>query len=445
MKVVIAGAAEVGTHLAKLLASEKMDVTLMDADPDKVRQLTFINIMTLIGSPTSINDLKEAGVDKSDLFIAVTPTESVNIHACILAANLGARRTVARVDNNEIMNDENSDFYKKIGINRLVYPEMLGGKAIASAIERPWARLSHQLCEGHLLLLCVKVYENPGAPVIGKSMAEVGKHYGQFHVAAIKRGEETIIPNGNDVIQAGDLIYFITTPENANYVRLACNKRDAHINRVVFIGGTRLGIQATNFLPKHISVVFVNRGQKEAEFLMEKVHKASVINGDSTDIESLTEIGLGAGDALVALGENSGTNVLACLMAKKLEVGKTVVEVEDVDYIAIADKLNIGSVINKKQLTASVIYELLLKSDNTSAKTYSIYDAAVADFIAQPGSKITQKPVMQLGLSRNITLGGLVRNGAGMTITGMTQIQPGDHVVVVYRDENISQIEKLFS
>lgn len=445
MKVVIAGAAEVGTHLAKLLARDKMDVTLMDADPDKVGQMTFFNIMTLVGSPTSISDLKEAGVPKTDLFIAVTPIESVNIHACILAANLGARRTVARVDSYETQKEESSGFYKKIGINRLVYPELLGGQAIASAIMRPWARLSHQLCDGHLLLLCVKVYKEKGAPIIGMSLADVGQRYGQFHVAAIKRGEELIIPKGTDVIEAGDLIYFITAPENANYVRLACNKKDVHINRVVFVGGTRLGVQSTHFLPKNMSIVFVNRGQKEAEMLMEKVPSASVINGESADLETLLEVGLGEDDALVALGENSGSNVLTCLMAKKLEVGKTVVEVGDVDYIAIADKLNIGSVINKKQLTASVIYELLLKSDKTSAKTYSIYDAEVADFVAQPGSKITQKPVMQLGLSRNITLGGMVRNGVGMTVTGQTQFQAGDHVVVVYRDENISQIEKLFS
>ena len=445
MKVVIAGAAEVGTHLAKLLAREKMDVTLIDSDADKVGQLTFFNIMTLVGSPTSISDLKEAGVQHADLFIAVTPIESVNIHACILAANLGARRTVARVDTFETQQEESVEFYKKIGISRLVYPELLGGQAVASAIMRPWARVSHELCDGNLLLLCVKVYEEKGAPIIGLSLMDIGKKYGQFHVAAIKRGEEVIIPKGTDVIKAGDVVYFIVIPENANYVRLACNKKDVHINRGVFMGGSRLGIQSTRFLPKHMSIVFVNQGQKEAERLMEMVPKASVINGDATDIDTLMELGIGEGDALVSLGDNSGSNVLACLMAKKLNVGKTVVEVEDVDYIAIADKLNIGSVINKKQLTASVIYRLLLKSDKTNAKTFSIFDAGVAEFVAQPGSKITQKPVMHLGLSRNITLGGMVRNGAGMTITGQTVIQPGDQVVVVYRDENISQIEKLFS
>ena len=445
MKVVIVGAAEVGTHLAKLLARENMDVTLVDSDPEQVGQLTFYNIMTLIGSPTSINDLKEAGVPNADLFIAVTPVESINIHACILAANLGARKTVARVDNYETMSEECCEFYKKIGINRLVYPELLGGQAVASAVMRPWARVSHELCDGHLLLLCVKVYQDKGAPIIGLSLIEIGKKYGQFHVAAIQRGEETIIPKGTDVILAGDLIYFIVTPENANYVRLACNKRDTHINRVVYLGGSRLGIQSTHYLPKSMSVVFVNQDRKTAERLMEQVPKAIVINGDTTDLDTLVDLGIGEEDALVALGENSGSNVLACLMATQLNVGKTVVEVEDVDFIAIADKLNIGSVINKKQLTASVIYRLLLKSDKTNAKTFSIYDAAVADVVAQPGSKITQKPVIELGLSRNITLGGLVRNGTGMTITGQTQIQPGDQVVVVYQNENISKIEKLFS
>ena len=416
----------------------------MDPDPEKTSQLTFFNIMTLTGSLTSISDLREAGVHKADLFVAVSPNESVNIHACILAANLGARKTVARVDSNETMMEDNADFYKKIGINRLVYPELLGGKAVVSAINRTWARSTHELCDGRLLLLCVKVYGEAGHPIIGKTLIEIGKNFGRFHIAAIIRGEELIIPKGSDTIEAEDLIYFIVTPENDKYVRLACKKKETHINRVVFIGGTRLGIQASRLLPKNMAITFVNHGQKEAEYLKNMVPNAEIIDGSSSNMEEWNEIGLSSTDAIVALGDNSGENVLACLMAKKLKVGKTVVEVEDVDYIAIADKLNIGSVVNKKILTASVIYQLLLRSDKTSAKTYSIYDAEVAEFVAQPNSKITQKPVFQLNLSRNITLGGLVRNGEGMTITGNTVILPGDQVVVVFRDENIGQIEKLF-
>lgn len=448
MKVIVAGAAEVGTHLAKLLAREKLDVTLIDENPDRLRQLTFINIMTLEGNPTSIQVLKEAGAQKADLFIAVTPNESINIHACILAANLGARKTVARVDNYETQKKESSEFYKQIGITDLIYPEMLGGQAVASAIMRPWARLSHGLCDDHLLLLCVKVYKDTGAPIIGMSMADVGRNYGQFHVAAIKRGDELIIPNGADVIEAGDLIYFITTPDKANFVRLACGKKDRRIKRVIFMGGTRLGIQSTYFLRdlnRDIEFTFINNGRAEAENLMEKVPGANVISGDTTALETMTEIQLGPEDALVALGDNSGSNVLACLTAKKLGVGKTVVEVEDVDYIALAENLNIGSTVNKKMLAASCIYQMLLNSDKTSAKCFSLIDAEVADLVAQPGSKITQRTVAELGLSRNVTLGGFVRDGVGYNVIGSTRICPGDHVVVVCLNEKISQVEKLFS
>ncbi len=187
MKIIIAGAAEVGTHLAKLLSSENMDVTLMAEHAEQVSQLTFLNLMTVVGSPTSIASLKEAEVPKADLFIAVTPNESVNIHACILAANLGARRTVARIDSYEMQQPANREFYRKIGISRLVYPEMLGGEAVAQAIRRPWARMSFDLCDGQLLLLTVKVYD--GAPIVGQKLMDIGKEHSQYHIAAIKRGE----------------------------------------------------------------------------------------------------------------------------------------------------------------------------------------------------------------------------------------------------------------
>lgn len=442
MRIVIAGAAEVGTHLAKLLARENMDVILMDADPDRVSQLTFINLMTMVGSPTSIHALREAGVPKADLFIAVTPEESVNIHACILAANLGVRRTVARIDNYEMQRPENSEFYKKIGISWLIYPEMLGGKAVAAAISRPWARMSFDLCDGHLQLLTVKIYQ--GAPIVGQRLMDLGQKHTQFHVAAIKRDDKLIIPGGQDMVLADDIVYFVTTPSKIELVRIICGKKDRQLKRVVIMGGSRLGIQTTYYLPKNMEVLFVENNSDLAHELVEKVEGAQVMHGDASDIESMGEINLGPNDAFVALGPNSGSNVLACLTAKKLGAGKTVVEVEDVDYISMAANLNIGSTINKKILTASSIYQLLLDADKTSAKCFSMVDAEVADLVAQPGSPITQRPVMHLGLPKGITLGGLVRDGEGMTITGQTQVQAGDHVVVVCMNEKIGLVEKYF-
>lgn len=442
MKIIIAGAAEVGTHLAKLLSRESMDVTLMDEDPRRVEQLTFLNLMTVTGSPTSISALREAEVPKADLFIAVTPNESVNIHACILAANLGVRRTLARIDNYEMQMSESREFYKKIGINRLVYPEMLGGEAVAQAISRPWARMSFELCDGLLLLLTVKVYD--GAPIVGQKLMDIGKNHPQYHIAAIKRGDEVIIPGGQDMILGNDIVYFVCPPDKTESVRLICGKKDRNLKRVVIMGGSRLAIQSAYNLQKNYEIMFIEQDQTSAENLMEKVPSAKVVHGDHTDMEFLSELGLLSTDAFVALGDNSGNNVLACLTAKKLGVGKTVAEVEDVEYISLAANLNIGSTVNKKILTASSIYQLLLDADKTSAKCFSLVDAEVADLVAQPGSRITQKPVMQLSLPRGITLGGLVRDGKGQTVTGQTIIQPGDHVVVVCMNEKINQVEKLF-
>lgn len=432
-----------GTHLAKLLAKDNMDVVLMDADPERIEQLTFMNLMTMTGSPTSINALRDAGVPRCDLFIAVTPIESVNIHACILAANLGARKTLARIDSFEMQKPESIEFYKRIGISRLVYPEMLGGEAIAAAIRRPWARSSFDLCEGSLLLLGVKVRE--GAPIVGQRLMEIGKkHHDTFHIAAIMRGDDTIIPTGEDMVQAEDLIYFITLPQKADVVRFTCGKKDRQLKRVIIVGGNRLGVQTCYYLPKQLKVVFVEDDIHKADYVMDKVPHAEVVRGAQGHVELLSGLNVTDTDAFVALTENSDSNILACLTAKKMGVGKTVVDVSDVEQITMAQNLNIGSTVNRKLLTASAIYQILLDADKTNAKCYSLVDAEVADVVAQPGSKITQAPVYQLSLPKGITLGGLVRNGQGMIVTGQTRIEPGDHVIVICRDERISQVERLF-
>lgn len=443
MKIIVAGAAEVGTHLAKLLAKENMDVVLIDADPDKIGQLTFMNLMTMVGSPTSITSLKEAGVPSCDLFIAVTPDESVNIHACILAANMGARKTVARIDNRELLTEQSTEFYKRIGISHLVYPEMLAGQAVASAIMRPWARQSYDLCEGKLTLIGVKVYA--GAPIVGQSLVEVGKkHHDHFHIAAIKRVDDLLIPGGMDVVQAGDLVYFVTMPDKIDVLRHICGKANRQIRRVVLMGGSRIGVQTCFHLPDDYDILFIEPSRARAEELMELVPRAHVIQGEVADQGALSSVDLGDSDVLVALGVESGPNILACLAAKKMGVGKTVAEIPDVEYISMATNLNIGSTVNKKIVTASAIYQLLLDADKTNAKCFSLVDAEVADLVAQEGSRIVEKPVMHLSLPKGITLGGLVRGGKGMTVTGQTQIQPGDRVVVVCLNEKISQVEKLF-
>lgn len=443
MKIVIAGAYEVGTHLAKLLAKENMDVTLIDADPERISQLTFINLMSMVGSPTSIHALRDAGVPRCDLFIAVTPNESTNVHACILAANLGARRTLARVDTYEMQKPESADFYRRIGISRMVYPEMLGGMAVSGAITRPWARQSIELCDGHLLLLGVKVRE--GAPIVGQRLMDIGRqHHDSYHVAAIKRGDDLLIPNAQDQVLDGDLVYFITTSDKADVVRMTCGKKERKLRRVIFQGADRLAIQTCYYLPDSFDIVFIEPDRAKADYASERVPRSRAVRGQTGDIDTFKELQIGEHDVFVAIGPNSDSNILSCLTAKKLGIGKTVAEVSDVELISMAQNLNIGSVVNKKLLTASFIHQLLIDADKTNTKCFSLVDAEVADLLVQPGSRVTKTTVMQLNLPKGMTLGGMVRDGKGQTITGQTQLQAGDRVVVICMNEKLNQIEKLF-
>ena len=444
MKIVIAGAQEVGTHLAKLLAKENHDVVLMDSDIKLISQLTFMNLMTMVGKPTSIHSLKEAGVPECNLFIAVTPDESTNIHACILAANLGARRTMARVDNYETQKADSAEFYKRIGISDLVYPEMLGGQFIAAAIARPWARQSVSLCDGNLLLLAVKVRD--GAPIVGQKLMDIGRmHHDAFHVAAIRRDEDLIIPRGNDVVQNEDLVYFVTLPHKADVVRFACGKKNRDLRRIIVLGGNRLGIQLCYYLNRKYDIVFIEDDELNANHVMDSVPQAKVIKGMKNYIETLQDLNINEHDTFVAVGPDSDSNILACLTAKKMGVGKSIVEVGDVEQVTMAQNLNIGSTVNKKSLTAASIYQILLDSDKTNAKCFSLIDAEVVDLTAQNNASITLKPVMELRLPKGITLGGLVRNGVGQTVTGQTHIQPGDQVVVICPNESIAAVQELFT
>ena len=428
MRIIIAGAGAVGTHLAKLLSKEDQDIILMDTDTDRLDTLSNFNLMTIIGSPTSIKDLKEAGVNKTDLFIAVTPSESQNITACTLAANLGALKTLARIDNYEYLQPDNKEFFKKLGVDELIYPEMLAAQEIVTALKKTWVRQWFELCNGALILVGVKLRET--SLIVNHRLTELAGGNEFYHIAAIKRKDEILIPKGNDRIKIDDLVYFTTTPEHIGDIRILAGKEDIDIKNVMIMGGSRIAIRATNYLPGDMDIKIIEIDKTKGHKLSEKISRGSIIEGDGRDNELLREEAIQDMDAFIALTDSSETNILACLNAKSFGVSKTVAEVENLTYVSMAESLNIGSVINKKLITASKIYQLLLDADVSNVKCLTLANAEVAELIAKPGSKITQAPVKDLTLPKDLTLGGLTRNGKGMMVNGNTQIMPYDHVVV---------------
>jgi len=444
MKIIIVGAGEVGTHLAKLLSQEKQDIVLMDANEDNLNIPYHYEIMTTVGNPTSIADLRSAGVKKADMFIAVTPEESVNMTACMLATNLGAVKTIARVSNNEYILPKNMEFFAKLGVDSLICPEALAAAEIVNAMKTPWSRQWWELAGGKLILVGAKVRDN--APIVNKFLSDLSKEKKIYHIVAIKRGDETIIPRGFDKILPDDILYFTTTPEHVKDIRILSGKNILEIDRVTIIGGTRIAMKVAELLPGHISVKIVEKNREKCYKLAEKVeNNVMVINGDGRNTDFLIRENLKNCDAFIALTENSETNILACVTAKNLGIPKTVAEVENIDYIPMAEKLDISSVINKKLIAVSHIYRFMLNADVSNVKCMTFANAEVAELIARQNSKITRKPVKELNLPKDMTLGGKIRNGKAELINGDTVIEAGDQVVVFCLNSAMHRIEDYFN
>ena len=446
MKIIIGGAGAVGTHLAELLSSEKQDIILMDEDESKLSKMdSNFDLMTVCASPTSIQALKNAGVGDADLFIAVTPEESRNMTACMIATNLGAKKTLARIDNYEYLLPKHKEFFAQAGINSLIYPEMLAAKDIVDAIKMSWIRQWWEFYGGALILIGAKMKET--AQILNVPLFELGSRNIPFHIVAIKRGNETIIPRGDDMIKLNDIVYFTTTKKYIPYIqKIAGKEHYPEVRSVMIMGGSRIAVRASQYIPDYMQIKIIESDLERCHRLTDLVDdKIMIINGDGRDIDLLLEEGIKNTDAFVALTGNSETNILACLAAKRMGVIKTVAEVENIDYISMAESLDIGTVINKKMIAASHIYQMMLDADVANVKCLTFANADVAEFKVKEGSRITQKPIKDMGLPKGITIGGLIRNGEGMLVTGNTMILPGDHVVVFCLEKMIKKAEKFFN
>ena len=435
-----------GTHLAKLLSREKQEIILMDDNEERLATLSNnFDLLTVVGSPTSINGLREVEAHKADLFIAVTPDESRNMTACMLAHNLGAQKTVARIDNYEYLLPKNKEFFQKVGVDSLIYPEMLAAKEIVSSIRMSWVRQWWEFCGGALILIGAKMRER--AEILNIPLYQLGGPQLPYHIVAIKRGHETLIPRGDDAIKLNDIVYFTTTRKYVPYIRKIAGKEDyADVRNVMVMGGSRIAVRTAHYAPDYMQLKIIENDLNRCNRLTELLNERTmIINGDGRDLDLLREEGLQNTEAFVALTDNSETNILACLAAKRMGVRKTVAEVENIDYIGMAESLDIGTVINKKMIAASHIYQMMLDADVSNVKCLTFANADVAEFTVKEDSRITKHDVKDLGLPKGTTIGGLIRQGEGVVVTGNTRIQPGDHVVVFCLSMMIKKIEKFFS
>ena len=283
--------------------------------------------------------------------------------------------------------------------------------------------------------------------ILGQPLKDLCKPETPYHVGAIKRGDETIIPRGDDTLQLYDLVYFITTRTYIPYIRKIVGKEHyADVKNVMVMGGGATAVRTTELIPEYMNCKIIEKSEERCVELNDLVDtgRVMVINGDGRDVQLLMEEGIKSTQAFVAITPNTETNILACLTAKRLGVRKTVAMVENLDYVNMAESLDIGTIVNKKALAASNIYQMTLDADVTNIRFLMSANADVAEFTAQQGSLVTKKKVYELKLPQGATIGGLVRNDEGQLVNGNTQIEPGDIVAVFSHGISMSKIEKFF-
>ncbi|MDG5799816.1 Trk system potassium transporter TrkA [Marinilabiliaceae bacterium ANBcel2] len=445
MKILIAGAGEVGNHLASLFSNEDHDVILMDDDEIRLsRAEDNYDLMPVLGSVTSIEDLKKAQVKSCDLFIAVPPYEEVSILSAMLAKKLGAGKTFARINNYEYLLPENLEYFRQLGIDEMIYPEHLGVAEIVASLKQVGIRQMFEFSNGKLILYAVKLRDN--APIVGKTLSEASSFHDKngYFTVAINRDGKTIIPRGKDFFMHNDLIYVVTTKAGAGQLLADAGKVQYAVKNVMILGGSRIGKKVAHELENSYHIKLIEIDKEKSNRLADVLENTLVINGDGRNLDLLKAEGIGKTDAFVAVTDNSEVNILACQLAKKMGVKKSVAEVENMDYIDLAENIGIGTIINKKLIAASYIYRHTFKANVSYAKCLTATDADVLELIAQKGSKITKATLKNLDLPKNMNIGGVIRNNEAIIPNGDTQIRPDDKVVVFALPSGLKKVEKMF-
>lgn len=448
MRIIIAGAGEVGSHLAKMLSGEEQNIVLMDTNGKRLEEVQrHAEVLPIEGDPLNLQDLEAAYVREADLFVSVTPDQATNIMACVMAKRVGARSTIARVNTPEYLDPEYTEICKEMGVDKTIYPEELAAQEIATTALRPWARQYVELFGGLVVLVGVKV--RAGAPIVGQHLYDLrgldDEGHKSYHVVAIQRQQETIIPNGDTVIEAEDIVFFTSSVHYIDKLRELTGKKNPPVRKIVIMGASRAAIQTIKRLPSNVSIALIDTNKEKCLKLSQTLPgNVCVYYGDGRDPSVIEEVGFKDAQVFIALTENSETNVLACLSAKRYGVFKTIAKEENIDYIPLVYRLDIGMLVNKKLLAAGYIYHSLLGQHSGSIIFISRLNAEVAALVVSKESPLVGNRVADLRLPRNLTLGGMIRNGVPQMIDGDTVIQPYDHIIALYYDFPLSKLKVLF-
>ncbi len=445
MKIIIAGAGDVGFHLAKLLANEEQDIVLIDTNQEKLQYASdHLDVATVKGKSTDYQTLKRAEIDKADLLISVTSFEENNLMTALIGKRLGAGRTIARVSNITFLSEEQKEDFKNMGIDEIISPEMLASKEIKRLLKEAATTDVFEFESGKLSLIGISIDEKD--PLNNKTLAET-IHLNPDHnfiTVAILRNSETLIPRGDTRFQLNDHVYYIALPEGIDRVLKLTGKRRDKIRNIMILGGSKVGINAARELSKKYNVKLIERSKEKSFDIAETLDDVMVISGDGRKVELLNEEGIENIDAFIAVTGNSETNIISSLVAKNHGVKKTISLVENMDYIHLSQNIGVDTMINKKLIAANFIFRYVREGHVIAITSIHGADAEILEFVVKKGSKITHKPLSELKFPRTAIVGGVIRRGKAYITMGNFEFEEHDRVVVLSKPECIHKVEDFF-
>ena len=454
MKIIIEGAGQVGSHLAKMLSAEGSDVTVLDDDAERIRTLsTQADVATLLGPNSSIPLLQDAGCAKADLFIAVNPLkdQSVNIVSALLAKKLGAKRVIARIDDEDYLSPENKLLFKDMGMDMVFYPEKSASDEILEMLRHSSSTDSMDFARGKLQLAVFKLDDDsPLLDMNVKDFAHKVKEQhpeAEFRIVAISRGGKTIIPSFDTGFKYHDYLYIICRREAMEPLVKYVGKDQVDIRRVMILGGSEIGVMVAERLAaqKVDEVKLIEINPRRCRTLSAALpSEVNVTCGDARDSDFLLEEDIKGYQAVLAVTGNDEVNILTCVVAKKMGVPRVIAQVENLDYIRLAEEMGVDSVVNKKLITASRIFKFTLSDKVRSVRYMSGTDAEVLEYTAAPGSKITKDLLKDIEFPSNAIIGGVIRGGDSFIAVGHSRIEPYDRVAVFALPDAVKEVDKMF-
>ena len=435
-----------GCHLAKMLSGNGHDITVIDSDPKLLGEVTSLaDIITVEGDSTTFETLRKAAVKRCDLFIAVSPGENENILSAMLAKQLGAKKSIARIDNKEYLEPNNKEIFIEMGIDYLFYPERDAAREVINLLGHTSTTEYVDFSSGKLSLVVFRL--DPASPLIGRELSGFATYDKplDYRTVAITRSTRTIIPRKGEKFMADDVIYVISRHDAVKELTELSGQTGVEVNNMMILGGSRIGIRIAEELQDEINIKLVDYDAEKAYRLAERLEKTLIINEDGRNTEAMLEEGLGNMDAFVAVTGRSETNILAAMLAKRLGVKKVIAEVEHLNYISLAESIGIDTIINKKLITASNIFRFTMSTDVQAIKCLNGSEAEVLEFIVKPNSPATKSRIKDMDLPDDVIIGGIVRGNKAFIAVGNTEIAAYDRVVVFAMPSAIADIGEYFN